>query len=198
MSLKEKLIKAGLTVEEEKDFRVIYREIEASSLSRVWQHVSDKERPVLIISAFLNELTPSENLQRNHQLAGEVNGNGYGYFWAKGEWTSKETKRHYVDDVIFVVGGKKDNGKLKGLAKKWMKKWGQESAAFKPEGSDKGVALFPDGSTGPLSKKGDGSWHPRQIEESFTQLRDGNKFSFASIYTERGWAEKMSVSAREK
>jgi hypothetical protein len=178
-----------------KKFYDILRE---SSLSMIWQH-SNSEIPIGIITAFRNEHTEKQNIQRNKELAAKVKIAGYGYFYIDGYWienqgTDKEV--HVSEKSIFIIGNEKDNGKLKGLLKKWMKEYNQDAAILKDENSDDFELINNDGSMIKIGK-----FSPYKIAQAYSKLKKDRTFVFESFEYDSNWLGKFSdwvTSANDK
>ena len=97
--------------------------LKETTLSRVFRHFQNKKIPVGIITAFRNEFTHNQNEQRNKVLAGNITNAGYGYVYVDGHWKEKSNggKVDVKEDSILIIGRENDNGKLKGLLKKWIR-----------------------------------------------------------------------------
>lgn len=61
------------------------KNLNESSLSRVWQHVKSA-KPICILTAFCGEHELQKNIQRNKALAADIRAAGYGYFFVDGYW----------------------------------------------------------------------------------------------------------------
>ena len=169
-----------------KKFYEILRE---SSLSRVWKH-SNSKIPIGIITAFRNEYTEKQNAQRNKELAAKIKKSGYGYFYMDGYWienqgTDKEV--HVSEKSIFIIGNENDNGKLKGLLKKWIKEYNQDAAILKDENSDEFSLINNDGSIIKIGK-----FSPNKITQAYSKLKKGQTFVFESFEYDSNWLGKFA------
>jgi len=81
-------------------------QLNESSLSRVWQHFDNPDRSVALLSAFRGEFDREENIERSKELAAQIRGMGYGFFYVDGFWienpgTDREQK--VQEDSLFVT-----------------------------------------------------------------------------------------------
>ena len=85
------------------------RFLKESSLSRLYRHMQDHESAAL--SAFRNEFTKEENLERNRKLKAELLGRGYGVTRILGSYIENfETpKAVEVAEESFFVSNRKDD-----------------------------------------------------------------------------------------
>ena len=85
------------------------RFLKESSLSRLYRHMQDHESAAL--SAFRNEFTKKENLERNRKLKAELLGRGYGVTRILGSYIENfETpKAIEVAEQSFFVSNRKDD-----------------------------------------------------------------------------------------
>ena len=85
------------------------RFLKESSLSRLYRHMQDHESAAL--SAFRNEFTKAENLERNRKLKAELLGRGYGVTRILGSYIENfETpKATEVAEQSFFVSNRKDD-----------------------------------------------------------------------------------------
>ena len=85
------------------------RFLKESSLSRLYRHMQDHESAAL--SAFRNEFTKKENLERNRKLKAELLGRGYGVTRILGSYIENfETpKAVEVVEESFFVSNRKDD-----------------------------------------------------------------------------------------
>ena len=105
-----------------------------ASLSRVWQHIDNSNRPVAILTAFRGERDLEDNIAYNRALAGAVRNMGYGYFYLVGYYVENKDKPNETrlrEDAVFVVGSKdKDDQYLENFRVRICnlgKKYNQES-----------------------------------------------------------------------
>ena len=117
-----------------------------TTIKRVMSHFDNKDRAVLIITAFREKFTYKENVIRNKKLASAIRAAGFGYTFVDGSWNETDVDGNVVfvkEDSIFVTSENGDN--LKKLGVKWMdSKWNssdtdsdiQDAIVFKPTGND--------------------------------------------------------------
>lgn len=162
-----------------------------TTLSRVYSHFKNKDIPVAIITAFRDDRTRSQNISLNKQISSDAKSSGYGYVYLDGAWQDPETKEESKEDSILVIGNKGDNGKLKGLVKKWVKKYNQDAALWKEENSTDVTLLYKGGKTEKL-----GPFSPKTAAHGYSKLRGrGNRvFTFENAHIEKNWLGKMLYS----
>jgi hypothetical protein len=175
-----------------KAFQSYLKEIK---LSRVFRHFKNKDVPVAIITAFRDSkpsgenYTYKENVQRNRVLAADIkNAKSYGFVYVEGHWQETMddgTKKDVKEDSIMIIGRENDNGKLKGLLKKWIKQYNQDAALFKEEGTTDIVLLDQSGKTTNISNK----FSLKKFEIGYTKLRGHGErvFSFSEWRAPLGW-----------
>ena len=115
-----------------------YKRLEESSLSRIWQHVTDEDSSFAVISAYRGIYSEDENLKRHNELRIKIRSLGYGYIEQKsgcsyfnpevGENASVEEKSFFIPNINF-----KDAITLGRMFK-------QESVLYKDK--EKGFGLF--------------------------------------------------------
>jgi|TARA_B100001971_G_scaffold30393_1_gene24743 hypothetical protein len=166
-------------------------DLKETTLSRVFRYFHNKKIPVGIITAFRSDKSYKENVNRNKVLANKITSAKYGYFYVEGHWQDKSdgNKAAAKEDSIFIVGGENDNGKLKGLLKKWIREYNQDAALFKDEGTTSIALLEQSGNLINISN----NFSLKKIEIGYTRLRGRGKKSF-SFDEEReglGWLGQM-------
>lgn len=162
-----------------------------TTLSRVYSHFNST-RPIAILTAFRGDFTYKDNIKRNKQLAALIKKAGYGYFFVDGHWVEYDGNNSddSSEDSIFIIGDENDNGKLKGLATKWGKKYNQDAILFKDEQKDAKIELiFQNGSSESIGK-----FNPNKLAQAYTKLRgrSGHTFVFESVYVEKNWIGKIA------
>ena len=172
--------------------------LKETTLSRVFRHFQNKEIPVAIVTAFRGDKTYEENVKRNKVLGGKIKSAKYGYVYVDGHWLEKsgEDKVDVKEDSILIIGGENDNGKLKGLLKKWIKEYNQDAALFKDEGTTEIVLLEQSGNLISISNK----FSLKKLEIGYTKLRGrgGRSFSFDEERDGLGWFGNMIEKIEEK
>lgn len=173
-----------------KGFRTFLKEL---SLTRVWQHTTDLTRPSGIISAFNANRTLEDNMARTARLASDIRSAGYGFSFIDGHYKYADGTA-VAERSIFIVGNEKDNGKLKGLLKKWMTEYDQEAVLLKPENSNEAVLLTPGNGVKEL-----GTFHPNRAGDFYsTMMNRPGTFVFESAYEDKNWLERLSESRGTK
>lgn len=166
-----------------------YDYLKESSLSRIFKHSNTLESCYGVITAFRKEYKKI-NKERNAKLASDVRASGYGYFFVIGSFienkgmSDEEKVKEYS---LFIIGDKNDNGRLKGLLKKWCKKYEQESVLYKP---DDDTYIYSMDETGKMDKLG--QFHPNRVSDYMSELMTSKgTFTFESVNTEMNMIEKM-------
>ncbi len=184
--------------ERKKIMKTFKTHLKETTLSRVFRHFQNKKIPVGIITAFRNEFTHNQNEQRNKVLAGNITNAGYGYVYVDGHWKEKSNggKVDVKEDSILIIGRENDNGKLKGLLKKWIREYNQDAALFKDEGTTSIVLLKQSGTTKTISN----SFSLKKLEIGYTKLRGrgGRSFSFDEEREGLGWLGQMIEKIEKK
>lgn len=162
-----------------------------TTLSRVTSHFKSA-RPVAILTAFRGSNTYEDNVKLNKQLASSIKSAGYGYVYVDGHWVEKDGNNidDTSEDSILIIGNEVDDGKLKGLVTKWMKKYDQDGVLFKAEGEGQEMTiLYSDGRVETIGK-----FSPNKIAQAYTKLRGRGKRSFVfEGYRETpNWIGQMS------
>ncbi len=164
--------------------------ITETTLSRVFKHF-ESDLPVTIITAFRGDYNYEENVKRNKQLASKIRKAGYGYVFVDGHWVEKNGNNSddTSEDSILVIGNEDDNGKLKGLVKKWIKEYDQDAAVFKDENTKNVSLMYQNGSLEDL-----GTFKPNKIAQAYTKLRGraGATFVFESASYTKNWIGKLA------
>lgn len=181
-------------------------DIQETSLSRVWQHVNNKDIPIAILTAFRFEYTKikpngdkdqSVNVKRNIQLALEFKNAGFGYFYLDGFWIENKgtaNEQHVSEDSIFVVGKKGDDSLLQ-IAIVQAKKYNQDAIIYKHVGSTEILGVQSDG-----TEHSYGKFSPDKIGQAYSKLRNrGNRtFVFEQVKWSANWISKSLQNILEK
>lgn len=158
-----------------------YKFLDESSLSRVWQHVSQHKVPTWgMLTAFRSSNTRAENLKLNKQLAADLRDKGYGFFKVEGHWLECQDDTIPYDkcptdklvdateESLFVPGISKSDIHMLG------KKYGQDSVLYgdKKHG-DKAQLIFSKGGTLNL-----GSFNVNKVQQAYSKFKSGKSFAF--------------------
>ena len=116
---------------------------------------------------------------------------GYGTRSIGGVWNSSE---HVVDPAVlgFIVhGGARDNGRLKGLMRKWIQDAVPHAMIWKDEGQAEALLMLPDGTReelGPLAIS--------TVARVYGRLhgRPGDTFAFDRQWNRRNWISCLAHS----
>jgi|TARA_B100000282_G_scaffold287937_1_gene256017 hypothetical protein len=147
------------------------RFLKESSLSRLYSHMQDHESAAL--SAFRNEFTKQENLERNRELKAELLGRGYGVTRILGSYIENfETpKAIEVAEESFFVSNRKDNPDFALEIAKLGEDFDQDSVLIVEKGAQNAYLL----GTSP-----EGEFPPYAKRESVGALKMGDEAEFMS------------------
>ncbi len=163
-----------------------------ASLSRVWKHFKDTDTTVVIFTAFRDENTYDENVQKNKKFAAELKNHKFGYFYVDGYFPENEGTDDEVqvkEDSIFAIAkGTKGKDLIK-LAHKLANSANQDSIIVK---ESTGEIYF-------LDKRGkkdtlNGDLKPGKLGKYYTKLRNkktSNTFVFESERDGKGYFESF-------
>lgn len=173
-------------------------------LSRVFNHFTNPDIPVGVITTFRKDKPVEDGLRDNKILAQKLRSAGYGYVWVDGAWkeTDEETgeKVDVEEDSILVVGNENDNGKLYKLLLDKTKEYNQDGFMFKPEGTTEVFIVDKNGTKDKIADGEDG-FKLDKFEYGYTTLRGGGAgkvFSFHEAYRELNWIGKRQRYERLK
>lgn len=164
-----------------------------SSLSRVWNHFTDPNRSVAILTAFRGDYTYEENVNRNKTLAADIRKEGYGFFYVDGYWIENQgtdEERHVSEDSIFVVAPASDTGfanKMHELGNQFN----QDAVLVKDNKNTRIVNK--DGSEIEL-----GNMQPGKLGAMYTRLRNNKKsntFVFEAERDDMGFISRLASLA---
>lgn len=165
-----------------------------SSLSRVLDHV--KNRNMGIITAHRHDTTLSsdenttKNKQNNEKLKKDIRDNGFGYIHVKGRFIENHgtPEARPVDEHSFIVVAKPDHAdKLKEFLKTHGQKYNQDSILFKKHDEDH-VNLIGTSHRDSWLKHGEessvGQFHPSRMGEFHSLLKGNRPFAFGESVQE--------------
>jgi hypothetical protein len=172
-------------------FKTFHQYLNETTLSRVWSHAENPLIPIGLMSASRKGMPDAVKHQKTLDLAADVRNEGYGYFFVDGHYT--EAGGPVEETSVFIVGAPQDNGRLKGLMRRWLHDYSQESVLFKPEGSNRGVLLTDAGTELDI-----GVMHPNRVGEMMTKLRGrGDRpFVFESAYESMSFFGRLLAKVR--
>ncbi len=162
------------------------------SLTRVYQHSSGKG--FFIISAFTENRSEDENMERQRQLRNDLKKAGLGFFEIYGKWYNEKKQKFVPELVLFVpYTSKYIPEEFWDEAFKLMKKYDQEAIIYQKPGGKTIYVLD--------NKKNKvfeiGSFQADKIGESYATLKygkhTGSSFMFEGIRRPGGWAHAMSM-----
>lgn len=147
------------------------RFLKESSLSRLYRHMQEHDSAAL--SAFRNEFSKEENLERNRELKAELLGRGYGVTRILGSYIENfETpKAVEVAEESFFVSNRKDDEDFKDEIAKLGEDFDQDSVLIVPKGAEDAYLL----GTSP-----EGEFPQYGKEESVGALKMGDEAEFMS------------------
>lgn len=157
-----------------KDFKA---KLVETSLGRILQHSNQKEYPIGIVTASIDDTTISAlelrklNDKNNRALAAKLelerrDGKIGGFFIVDGFYTLKDGRK-VKDNSYFVIGVKDDNEFLKKLIIELGRKYKQESVLYKPADTNTAKLIF----MSDLSELKLGRIHPNKASEFYSKLR---------------------------
>lgn len=156
-----------------------------SSLSRVHQHISD--RNIGMITAQRGDKTPEENEERNKNLRADLKGHGLSWIKVKGNYVENHgtPDAKTVSEHSYLVVGKKgnDDGHLKGVLKNLGNKYDQDSILHKSFDSKTAQLHGTSDRDNAWPSKGKsedvGAFHPSRAGEFHTALKNKKTFAFS-------------------
>lgn len=173
-------------------------------LSRVFNHFTNPDIPVGVITTFRKDKPVEEGIKDNKILAKELRSAGYGYVWVDGAWkeTNQETgeKEDVQEDSILVIGAENDNNKLYDILLKNTKKYEQDGFMFKPEGTTEVFIIDKEGDKDKIADASD-DFKRDKFEYGYTILRGGGAgriFSLHEAYTTPNWIGARLIHERSK
>ena len=110
-------------------------------LGRVYQHFKSQNNLFAIISAFRDEYSPDDNIQRSKYLAQKIK-EKYGYFFLEGFWKETNEKGESVpvkEYSIFTITNRKNKNIFINDILNWGVEFDQEAVLIK---QDDGIFLY--------------------------------------------------------
>jgi hypothetical protein len=154
-------------------------------LSRVFNHFTNPDIPVGVITTFRKDKPVEDGLRDNKILAQKLRSAGYGYVWVDGAWkeTNEETgeKVDVQEDSILVIGSENDNDKLYNILLENTKKYEQDGFMFKPEGSTEVFIIDKEGNKDKIASDGK-DFKRDKFEYGYTILRGGGAGKIFSLH----------------
>jgi hypothetical protein len=174
--------------------------ITETSLSRVWQHFTNPETSVAILTGFRgrhdyppglsSEEVYQRNVARNKQIAADLRRLGYGFFFVDGHWIENQGTEQELavkEDSIFVIGSVKNTAFAQDIHK-IGNQFNQDAVLVKDTEGTR--LIFKDGSAMSL-----GDIKPGQMGDMYTKLRNNKEastFMFESERDELGWIARLA------
>ena len=178
-----------------------------ASLIRLYQHTV--ERNIGIITAYRGRYPTSENKRRNSVLQADIRAAGFGFYRVEGHYIEgygSDVSKDVKEQCFLVIGDKgNDDGKLKGLMKKWGAKYNQDSIFYKSF-DEKAVLI------GTQSKDEDGNpvefpglgkevsvgvYKPMKMGQFYSKMK-GKPFVFESYGIPKTWIEMYAEYLQHK
>ncbi len=178
-----------------------------ASLIRLYQHTV--ERNIGIITAYRGRYPTSENKRRNSVLQADIRAAGFGFYRVEGHYIEgygSDVSKDVKEQCFLVIGDKgNDDGKLKGLMKKWGAKYNQDSIFYKSF-DEKAVLI------GTQSKDEDGNpvefpglgkevsvgvYKPMKMGQFYSRMK-GKPFVFESYGIPKTWIEMYAEYLQHK
>jgi hypothetical protein len=82
------------------------KQVNETSLSRVWQHFNDPDTCAAILTGFRKNYSYEQNVARNKVLAAKIKNLGWGYVYVDGAWEEEDEDGHKElvnEDSILVI-----------------------------------------------------------------------------------------------
>lgn len=159
-----------------------------SSLSRVQQHVQNRNFGILSAYRHRPELSTAENTKLNiantTSLKKDLKASGFGHIKMTGRYVENYGKPNATpveEESFMVVGNKDDHKKLLGFLKEHGAKYNQDSILFKKH-DELTANLHGTNETGYPGKDETanvGVWHPSRAGEFHTLMKNGRTFEFS-------------------
>lgn len=147
------------------------KNINESSLSRVWKHFNDKDTTVVIFTAFRDGIKYEDNKAKNKKFAAELKNNKFGYFYVDGyfpENAGTEDEVEVKEDSIFAISSGNKGQDLINLCHKLANSANQDSIIVKDAKTGKIYFLDQKGNKDYL----DGNLKPGALGMYYTKLRN--------------------------
>lgn len=176
----------------------------AASLSRLWQHATQEEYPIGILTAFRGKYSRVQNLRRNQNLAEDLKSLGYGFIPIQGHYIEGHGTEHAKDvneESFFVVGKDSDSEAFKNNLLSLGEKYSQDSILYKAGDSKQAVLVgtldVNEEGKQVLPGKGQevslGEFHPQKIDMFYSKWKN-KTFVFASLGHE--YSGKSGIALR--
>lgn len=178
-----------------KDF--LTKNIQESSLSRVFQHTQDNAFG--IITAFRADFSKNENLKRNKSLESDLRALGFGFTKVKGSYPevdeiTGEAKRVEEQSLIVFNTSEQSSKDLKDALVRLGKKYNQDSVLIKERETEIAYLAGTNDTGFPGLGKTEklGKWTINKAAEYYTRMRGDRKFTFESVYhSQHTYARKI-------
>jgi hypothetical protein len=154
----------------------IKKELQESSLSRIWQHIVNPETSFAVISAFREEFSEEENLKRHEKLKQQIRSLGYGLIEQKSGYSYEDNKNVIVDEKSFFIPNIDFVSALK-LGNLFKNNLPQESILYKSPDKDFGVYSCKSGKILVHLKNKDHlfTFSKEEVKKAYSQLIRANK-----------------------
>ena len=145
------------------------------SLGKLFTKIQVSSNPLVIITAFRNERSLSDNRNLNRQLAADIRQLGWGYTPVLGGFLEKvdsegQQKEIRVHEESFFVNATGSPQQVMSQVVNLLNKYQQEAALIKLPDNDQVLLLSANGATMPI-----GIWHadPQLMATYYTRMRKG-------------------------
>lgn len=144
------------------------------SLARTWE-LAQTGKVMVLITAFVQGLSPDKNAARNAVLASSIRDAKFGYTPLYGYWayetqdpeTGVTAKKKAREDTFLISAPSRiPNGELRSIVFGWLQKFNQEAAVVKYADSDIAQLLVANGEEKPL-----GRWSINRLASIYSQMR---------------------------
>jgi len=172
------------------------------SLARTWE-LAQTGKVMVLITAFVQGLSPDKNTARNAVLASSIRDAGFGYTPLYGYWayetqepeTGVTTKRKAREDTFLVSAPEKiPNAELRSIVLRWLAKFNQEAAVVKYADSEIAYLLVANGEETQLGK-----WSINHLASIYSQMRGrGDKPRRTFVFEaadDHSWSARLAMNA---
>ncbi len=172
------------------------------SLARTWE-LAQTGKVMVLITAFVQGLSPDKNAARNAVLASSIRDAKFGYTPLYGYWayetqdpeTGVTAKKKAREDTFLVSAPKKiPNAELRSIVLGWLERFNQEAAVVKYGDSDIAHLLVANGEEKPL-----GRWSINRLASIYSQMRGGgDKPSRTFVFEaadDHSWSVRLAMNA---
>ncbi len=171
------------------------------SLARTWE-LAQTGKVMVLITAFVQGLSPDKNTARNAVLASSIRDAKFGYTPLYGYWaydaadpeTGVKSKKKAREDTFLVSAPSRvPNAELRSIVLGWLERFNQEAAVVKYGDSDIAHLLVANGEEKPLGK-----WSINRLASIYSQMRGGGEkpsrtFVFEAA-DDHSWSAQLAMN----